>query len=256
MVAGNGSRAQATSYALGTDLVECMGSASDIHYYDLIAPADVTGGYVQGTVTGGTRVSLYTGTATPSLTEVAASSPGTPTTFFLAVAPGQSYQLGIGNEDPFTGAYGFDLSTTYAAVPDLFEPNDTVATATPVAIGTPVGAYLFSGPTGGTVAETVAASDDYYRFAASAGTVTIRITDVPVDVAPRLTLFTPDGVELARVASGIKGGVLTMVSPALATAGDLVIGVSPWSAAPEAFGAGTALPAHFMNPYTLTLSQP
>jgi hypothetical protein len=234
-----------------------VGSASDVRYFEIAATGDTTGGYVQGTVDSSVGISIYAGDAA-EIAHVDPDPTGAPTTFFLAIAPGEDYQLGFAHQGPFTKAYTLTVTTTYTPVPDSFEPNDTVATAAPiVGNGTPVTAYLFGGRLGGDA--TASPTDDYadyYRFSAAAGTVTLRIDGVPADVAPRLTLYTTDGSELARVANGVKGGAIQLTSPTLAAPAELVIRVSPWSTAPPTMGAGAALPAHFTQPYMLTMSQP
>lgn len=253
----NGTRAQATPLTPGASTTSCVGSASDVHYFEIASPGDPTGGYVQGTVEGSVGISIYAGGDAAEIAHVDPDPTGAPTAFFVAIAPGEDYQLGFAHQGAFAKAYTLTVTMTYTPVPDSFEPNDTLATAAPIAgIGTPVTAYLFGGRLGGdATAEPTDDYADYYRFSAVAGMVTLRIDGVPADVAPRLTLYTIDGSELARVANGVKGGAIQM-SPSLVAPADVVIRVSPWSTAPPTMGAGAALPAHFTQPYTLTISQP
>ena len=256
-VEGNTSRAMATSYALGTQATSCVATASDVHYFDLAAPGDATGGYVQGTVDGTLGIDVYAQGDTTPVAHIDPDPAGGPTTFFLAIAPGEDYQLGFKHQGAFANAYTFTLTTTYTPVPDAYEPNDALAMASPVTEGVAINGYLFGGRLGGDA--TPSATDDYsdyYRFSAVAGTVTVHIDTVPTDVAPRLTLYGLDGSELARVANGIKGGALQMVSPSVAAPGDLIVRVTPWSGAPPSMGTGIVLPDHFTQAYTLTISQP
>lgn len=252
---GNTSRERATAYSAGSQATGCVGNASEVHYFDLASTGDTTGGYVQGTVDAGLGIDIYAKGDATLVTHIDPDPAGGPTTFFLAVAPGEDYQLGIKPQG--ASASTFTLNTTYTAVPDPYEPNDSLAMAAPVTEGVPINGYLFGGRLGGDA--TASASDDYadyYRFSAAAGTITVQLGGVPADLAPRLTLYAADGSELARVASGQKGSSLQMLSPSIAAPSDLIVRVTPWSGAPPSMGAGTMLPAHFTQTYTLMISQP
>jgi hypothetical protein len=221
-------------------------------------PGDHTGGYVHACVMGagaGTvRVTAYDGTGTAELARFEPQGPGAAVAFFFAVAPGQEYRIAIANEGAFAAPYTYTLVTTYTPVPDSFEPNDTLAAATPMTAGTPLQAYLFAGRHG--AEDAPAAYDDYYRFSAVSGSFTITLDDVPPDVAPRITLFGPDGTEWARISSGIKGGTVVLKSLMSGGPGDPIIQVAPWSDAPRSTGVGSVPPEHFTRPYKLTVTQP
>jgi hypothetical protein len=254
---GNTSRDRAAAYPAGSQATGCVGNASEVHYFDLASTGDATGGYVQGMVDVGLGIDIYAKGDETLITHIDPDPAGGPTTFFLAVAPGEDYQLGIKPQGAFTAPFTFTLNTSYTAVPDTYEPNDALAMAAPVTEGVPINGYLFGGRLGGDA--TAMASDDYadyYRFSAAAGTITIQLAGVPADLAPRLTLYAADGSELARVASGQKGSSLQMLSPSIAAPSDLIVRVTPWSGAPPSMGAGTMLPAHFTQTYTLMISQP
>jgi hypothetical protein len=244
-------------YMLGSEVVGCLGANADVRVYQVTAPGDGVGGYVQASVIGAgaaaVRLTAYDGTGTAELARFGSQGPGAAATFFLAVAPGQDYRFAVANEDTFAEPYTYTLATTYTQVPDSSEPNDTLGAPTPLAVGAPLQAYLFAGRHGGE--DDPDAYDDYYRFSA-VGSVTIRIEDVPSDVAPRLTLYGSDGKEAARVASGIRGGTVVLRALMLPGPGDPVVRVAPWSDAPQSMGRGPSLPEHFTRPYKLSVSQP
>ncbi len=251
-----------TSYELGSEFVGCMGAKADAHFYEFTAAADRTGGYVQASVTGTgaggarltARLTAYDGTRTADLARFEPEGPGAATTFFVAVAPAQRYRVAIANEGDFTVPYTYKLTTTYTPVLDGFEPNDTLEAATPLAVDAPLQAYMFAGRH--RAEDDPVDYHDYYRFTAVSGSVTIRIEDVPPNLAPRLTLFGFDGTEVARVSSGIKGSSVILKSPMPPGSGDLVVRVAPWSDAPQSTGRGSSLPDHFTRPYKLIVSQP
>jgi len=245
-------------YTLGSKLEGCVGRKGDVHAYKIKAPSDSTGGYVKTSVMGagaGTlRLTAYAGDETTELGRFAPVGVGAATTFFLAVLPGQIYRLEIADDGGFIEPYTFTLATTYTPVPDRFEPNNNIGTATPLVIGAGLQAFLFAGRVSAN--ENVVDFDDFYRFSAVSGSVTIRIEDVPLDVAPRLTLYGSDGMEAARTATGIKGGTVVLQTAMLPGPQDPILRVAPWSDAPQSMGPGATLPDHFTRPYKLTVTQP
>jgi hypothetical protein len=147
------------------------------------------------------------------------------------------------------------LTSTFAPVPDTFEPNDTPAEATPIAIGAPVDAFLFAGE----VAMTAdgSAFDDYYQVTVTAAqAATVRIDNVPTDVAARLFLYRADQTEIARVATGHRGEALLMQPPLALDPGTYLVRVALWAEVPAAVSAGADPPDHFAHGYQLTVSQP
>ena len=244
-------------YVLGSEVAGCMGAKADVRVYHVSAPGDGVGGYLHASVSGAgaaaVRLTAYDGKGTAELARFESEGPGAAATFFLAVAPGQDYRVAVANDGAFAEPYTYTLATTYTPVPDSSEPNDTLGAATPLTVGAPLQAYLFAGRHG--AEDDPAAYDDYYRFSA-VGSVTIRIEDVPSDVAPRLTLYGSDGNEAARVATGIRGGTLVLKALMLPGPGDPVVRVAPWSDAPQSMGRGPAMPDHFTRPYKLTVTQP
>ena len=207
----NDSAGSPTTYDMGAAFDGCVGSASDVDHLQITAPVDTTGGYVTGTigdVAGGTvRVRVLDGAGTTEIASFVAPGPDMPLTFFLAIAPGRNARIAIGDAGGATAAYTYRLTTTYQPVGDAFEPNDTPEGAAAMPAGTALQAFMFAGAYDG-----AAAYDDNYRFDAAAEMVTITMTDVPTDMAARIFLFRPDGSEVARVSSGLRGGALTLRS--------------------------------------------
>ena len=113
-------------------------------------------------------------------------------------------------------------------------------------------AFLFAGHRDG--ATDAAAYDDYYRFTAQPGALSIHLDDVPGDLAARVFLFRTDGSEVARVSNGMRGAALALTPPALTDAADSSCAFAVGRGARRG-GAGTDVPASFTQPYRLTVSQ-
>jgi hypothetical protein len=198
------------------------------------------------------RATIYDGTGNTQLASFVAASPGAALSFWFTSAPGQQTRIAL--QDDAGGPCSCQVTTNYTAVADSHEPNDAMDAATPMlADGTQMSAFLFAGRRDGT--NDLAAFDDYYRFTAQPGALSIHLDDVPADLAARLFLLRADGSEVARVATGLRGNPLALDPPAVTDTADLIVRVSLWDEAPPASGAGTDLPASFTQPYRLTVSQ-
>jgi hypothetical protein len=218
------------------------------------SPADSTGGYVTATVPAGMgtpRATLYDGSGQTQLASFAADSPGAALSFWWTSAPGQTTRIAL-HDDAGT-SYKYDLTPNYTQVLDTFEPNDATDAATPMPDGGQMSAFLFAGRAGAN--NDPAAYDDYYRFTAQPGALSIHLDDVPADLAATLFLFRADGSEVARVSNGLRGAPLALTPPPVTDAAELVVRASLWDAAPATAGAGTDVPASFTQPYRLTVSQ-
>jgi hypothetical protein len=239
-------------------LVGCGGGqqaqTNDGNFVTIQSPDDEIGGYVQATVAPGmgtVRATLYDGAGQTELGSFVADAPGAALSFYWASGSSQLTRIAL--RDDGGAPYTYELTSQYTPVTDLYEPNDVMAAAAPMPEGGQMSAYLFAGRQD--TASDPAAYDDHYRFVAQPGALSIRLDDVPVNVAARLFLFRTDGSEVARVSSGMRGGALALDAPAVTDAADFIVRVSLWAEAPAAAGAGTELPANFTQPYRLTDSQ-
>ena len=219
-------------------------------------PDDQTGGYVLATVApaGGTvRATLYDASGQIPIASFVADAPGAALSFWWTSAPGQTTRIAL--RDDAGGSYPYALTPSYMQVADTFEPNDAMDAAAPLPDAGQMTAFLFAGRRDGT--NDPAAWEDYYRFTAQPGALSIRLDDVPADLAARLFLFrAADGSEVARVSNGMRGAALSLAAPPVTDAADFVVRVSLWDEAPPTAGAGMDLPASFTQPYRLTVSQP
>jgi hypothetical protein len=251
----NDDASRATPHDLGTMFDGCL-AAGDADHFALRAPDDRAGGYIQGSITGAAgvvRVTVYDQAGGTELASFVAPGPEAPVTFFLAVSPSADARIAVRDAGGAASPYPYQLATAYTPLADPYEPNESRETAAEIGPGDSM-AYLFA--VRRDAGDDPIAYDDWYYFEATADTVSIRMQDVPTDVAARLFLHRADGSEVARVASGIVGGALTMRPPLPLEAGMYFLRVSPWAGAPAAMGEGAAMPDHFTRPYRLTLEQP
>ena len=249
-------RPTAISRPLILALASCGGgsAATDGDFTTFQAPDDSTGGYVLATVPPGmgtVRATIYDGAGGSALASFVADAPGAALSFWWTSAPGQQTRIAL--RDDGGADYKYELTSSYTQVADPYEPNDAMDAAAPMPDGGQMSAFLFAGRRGGT--NDPAAYDDYYRFTAQPGALSIRLDDVPADLAARVFLFRADGSEVARVSNGMRGAALALTPPAVTDAADFIVRVSLWDEAPAAAGAGAELPASFTQPYRLTVSQ-
>ena len=183
---------------------------------------------------GTVRATIYDGTGGTALASFVADAPGAALSFCWASASGQQTRIAL--RDDGGASYTYELTSSYTQVADPYEPNDGMDAAAPMPDGGQMSAFLFAGRRGGT--NDPAAYDDYYRFTAQPGALSIRLDDVPGDLAARLFLFRADGSEVARVSNGMRGAALALNPPAVTDATDFVVRVSLWDEAPAAAGRG------------------
>ena len=140
----------------------------------------------------------------------------------------------------------YELTSSYTQVADPYEPNDGRDAAAPMPDGGQMSAFLFAGRRGGT--NDPAAYDDYYRFTAQPGPLSIRLDDVPGDLAARLFLS-------ARTAARSPASRTACVGPRWRSpaGGDGRDGLRRPRVAvgrgPGGGGAGAEVPASFTQPY-------
>jgi hypothetical protein len=256
---GDGTSACGFSTSPDTDLgaphMGCIGAAAASDELTFTAPDDAAGGYVQVTIDAVAgmrmRATVKGGSGDKTLGEARTADVGAALSFFVAVAPGRRYRLAIADDGTFSAPYAYSLTTAFAPVPDPFEPNDDAAGAAPMAVAAPVQAFIFAGAD-----RDMAAYEDFFRAPLAGGQlVTVRADSVPTDVALRVFLYDPTGVEMARVSTGHPGEALSMAPMMPATDGEYVVRVGLFTALTDAVAAGDVPPDHFTRPYQLSITQ-
>jgi hypothetical protein len=252
---GNHDLAHPATFGPGGEKSGCLANGEpDVYLFQLEDGAEA--GYLSfqldGEALGQPAATLYGTDGDTVFGTVADGQSGAPMAFAVAAAPGAAYRLAIADAGG-AGPYDYRLTATFTPVPDMYEPNDTAGQAAAITVGTPIQAYLFAGASAPNA--NLAAYDDYYRVPLAGGMVTVRLEDVPADLAPRIFIYSPDGSELGRVVTGHKGEPLTLQLPMSITDGEHVVRVTLWTETPATMSAATALPDHFVHPYRLTVTQ-
>ncbi len=262
----NGDTAQATAYALGESTRGCVGLNNDVDTFSFTTPADGTGG---GVLVSFTEVGKGSETPLGALsvrfraegdngdvfTTYTATAGGNLSAYFAA-APGRKYYVQV---EPFSGEkFVYTMKATYTAVADAFEPNDTKATATPIELNTGYSAYYFAGYTGA-AAPTEEQLADYYSVDLAAGPATVKLRNMPGTLTGYIHVFNPAGVETSTEYVTTAGAdvtdTFTVEAADIVEDNTFLIRVDRFSGVDFA-GQADALPAHFTNPYELTVTQP
>jgi hypothetical protein len=253
---GNHDLAHPATFGPGGEKTGCLANGEpDVYMFQLEdgTQAGYLSFHLDGDAFGQPTATLYGPDGDAVFGTVADGESGAPMAFAVAAAPGAAYRLAIADTGG-AGPYDYRITAMFTPIPDTYEPNDTAAQAAAITAGTPIQAYLFAGAAAPNT--NIAAYDDYYRVSLAGGMVTVRLEDVPADLAPRIFIYGPDSAELGRVVNGHKGEPLTLQLPMSITAGDHVVRVTLWTETPATMSPATALPDHFVHPYRLTVTQP
>lgn len=168
---------------------------------------------------------------------------------WFAAEPGQSFRALVTQYIADPGAY--TITMAWFPSPDCYEPNDERQFGKWIPVGEGIQAMLMAGYTdAGTVSHERSA--DWYRVQLEAGSVEVRVDNVPASLAARLELFTADG-EMVAFDSTVDEGAGVNVSEDVAPGEYHILVRSNFNI--PADGTGTDVPEHFVAPYTLTVLQ-
>jgi hypothetical protein len=239
----------------------CVSAATDADLYELTLPADApnfsyrAGGYysvrVKWVGAGLADLKIFARGDAAEIQHVQASTAGEWVTAYFAAAPGQKYQVAVGSASAFVAPFQYGLELVDWPAEDVYEPNDTLETATPLAAQSgPIGLLLFTGHRSSKIG-----LDQYYDFFkvdVGGNASTVDLLNVPPDVQAEITLLDATGAELRRITGSGPGASITK-EKAPDSLKYVRVGVA---AAPVAAGPGTAIPAHFKNNAVLQITQP
>jgi hypothetical protein len=255
----NESREQPNPYTAGSTVLGTIGSATDVDYYETIAPAaDLAGGFYQASITdvgdGTIHVAVYASNH-ERFYQTQAANAGADLSFYWAAVPGEKYGIAMDRVDSSSTPFRYSLKIVYTKVDDVHEANDTSAAAKMIAVGAPVTAYFFAGFKG--VAVTDEQYPDWFLVDLAAGMTTVKLANVPGNWRPQLDFIDSAGVAFAdgrRIAMGAGQGFefsFDVTAPGMYRAS--LKGYGSQSIAEAGRGM---VPENFTKPYTLTISQP
>src|SRR5690606_15040099 len=147
----------------------------------------------------------------------------------------------------------YTIAARFKSVDDPFEPNDKRGDATLLELDESIEAFLFAGYTSSSIVQS--AFDDWYEIELAEGSVSVQLSNIPGSVSTRVLLRgPPDGGMPAQrsSAAGTPGNNLTYE---LTEAGTYYVQVGYYSPAPVTRDGSTMIPEHFVNPYTLLVTQ-
>jgi hypothetical protein len=259
----NDTRDNATAYTAGTDVTGCIGSSTDVDFYKLSSPADMTGGVFGVSMTdvgeGTLDVKVYTASDNSAILENTYTvDKGGNLYFYWAAAPGADFRISVARFGGFDAAYKYKMKAVYTKAEDAYEPNDTKATATPLTLGTPVMAKLFAGHKVKVVADE--AYYDWYKFdVATAGMVNVAVDEVPTNTTVKVELQNALGSAINNTSGEdyniTKGG--SVVAGFMVMPGAHSLRIESYSPKPETADRTDSpqLPDNATRSYKLTVSQ-
>lgn len=261
----NQTRETAAAYAFGATINGCLdvkATPEDEDWYELTAPSDVTGGYVQVKLTGvgdGTIWgNLYAVADNAEIFNAYSANAGANLSLFFAAKAGEKYRLAIKNIFNAANPYKYTMQSTYTKVVDTYEPNDTRASAKPIALATAINAALFAGYASGNAPDDDAYADWYSVTLAANKAVQLKLENVPSSLNGHVLLYDNAGTELAGKYSANEGASVTLDVPMtdIASAGTYYVLVKKIFQTGDAAGKADTVPAHFTSAYKLTVTQP
>jgi hypothetical protein len=255
----NDDRDHATPIAAPTMFVGCIGMPKDLDFYELTAPADAGGGYYQFAFTNVDAFDLDVSTFNAAdgglIGRVYTTDVGTSLYTYLAVAPGQKYRLQVGSFDSPQTPMKYTLNITYMKVDDAYEPNNTMDTAKPITLATPVMAYMFEGFRTAKMDEKDIG--DWYSVPAAAGNLTVTVESVPTNMTAFIEIY--DSANKMEYGYGPNDGANATATLMGAAAGTYKIFVHPFSFRDTFYfdqgKAATDIPVNYTHPYKLTVTQ-
>jgi|CXWL01.1.fsa_nt_gi hypothetical protein len=263
----NETRETAAAYAFGATINGCLNATAtpeDEDWYELTAPADVTGGYVQVKLTnvgnGTIRGNVFSVADNAEIFNAYPANAGANLSLFFAAKAGEKYRLAIKNIFSVASPYKYTMQSTYTKVVDIYEPNDTRASAKPMVLATPINATLFAGHSGGNAPEDDAYADWYSMTLAANKAVQLKLENVPTSLNGHVLLYDSAGTEIAGKYSANEGASVTLDVPMadIPAAGTYYVLVKKifQTGAGAPSGKGDTVPTHFTSAYKLTVTQP
>lgn len=260
----NDTRDTPTSYTPGTDYVGCIGTNSDVDFYEVTAPqADAAGGYYAASITnvganGIVEIDIYEDRDNARLFQRYSETAGASLGFYFATTPGEKYLISVLDNKGTSKPYQYTLHMDYTKIDDMYEPNDDREHAKPVKLNTPVQAYYSAG-----LRDAMAGDSDWQDWYSltldKSATVSVKLTSVPTNIKPTINIYDPDGTEVGSGDYEVTGGSAAGFSHAVSVSGVYTLRVAIFANTPARVGGSTTVGEvadNLTRPYMLTITQP
>lgn len=261
----NETRDTAAAYTFGTSINGCLdvkANPADEDWYEMTAPSDMTGGFVQVKLTnvgnGTIQGTVYAVADNGEIRNEYSSGDGANLSLFFSAKAGAKYRVAIENIFAADAPYKYTMQTTYTKVNDAYEPNDTRAEAKAMTLGTPVNGTLFAGYSNGSAPGDDDYADWFSVTLAANKAVQVKLENVPTSLNGHLVLYDNGGTEIAGLYSANEGASVTLdvTADKIPTAGTYYVLAKKIFVTGDAAGKGDTLPTHFTSQYKLTVTQP
>jgi hypothetical protein len=259
----NDLRETATALPVGAEVAGCIASGTDTDFYELTGPAAGPGYFQVSLVDVGAerlRAQFFTASDNNLIHDPLLGNVGGSLFFYFSAAPGQKYRVQLARLPPLTAPFRYTVRVAFTAVNDVYEPNDTRATAATITAGVPATAYMFSGFTVGQIPGWIGRQGeppyaDWYKVTLAPGTATIKVENAAADVRPVISFYDSLGRE-NTVGRGDGGwGAGTTATVPIPTADTYHVLVTNFPPGSMAAGVGMTVSPSFTMPYTITVSQ-
>ena len=202
---------------LGRNVDSRMATEKDSDFFAFTAPAgprDIVRVHVENKSTTLAPDLLLFGENRAELGREYTTTRGANVTMSLVTIPGAKYFAQV---RPWGGSGEYTLTASPQKAFDRYEPNDDILKPTEIGRGQDIQAGIMD-----------AGDHDVYRFSVSAGTVRAVFTNRSADLAPDISLYNADKVQVGREYVTTKGAN-TSVQAAATAPGTWYVKVSSWS---------------------------
>lgn len=258
----NDTREQATAIVLNKTYTGLCVSNPDttdaLDFYEITAPAsDVAGGVVELKVSnvldGGLAEIIVTSSEDNGVIfDSYTTDQGANVTGWLAVSPGAKYKIQVNRFGGSGTRFAYDLSTTYTAVVDAFEPNNKKEDAKSITVGTPISATAAASSSKADL--EVGDDQDWFSVTLAAGDASVKMTNVAADYLCDVELLDASGVSVGEKYQTDKGASCVLDATGL-TGGSYYVKIHSFAGLPIRGDAHTAVASFELSPYTLVVTQ-
>lgn len=256
----NDTREQSTAIDLDRSYPGCVSTPEGtdlLDFYEITAPMDAAGGYVEVSVSGVgaqglAEVVVTSSTDNDVLFDAYTTDMGATVKGWLTVAPGAKYRLRVSR---FAGAgprFAYSLDTKYTKLSDTFEPNNTKADAKPISLNMPIQASAAAVSPNAALAGPEA--EDWYKVTLAAGNATVKLQSSPADHLCDVELLDDGGQRVAENYTTTKGANCQIDAMGL-VGGTYYVNAHSFGGLPARAGGNVAPPPSITAQYTLVVQQ-